>query len=187
MRADDINDRIPCPVCDGDGIDPIGEWSGSGFVEDPCRFCGGEGEASRHGIEHDAATPADHTHYTGDEVHLNAEVDSDTGGLIVISLPRSDPEAAGFEERYGGREGSVSADAPDALADRILNRPVGSNAPYESLEKSDFTNSEWPVDCTHCSGSNDLCPQCAIDFERGREKDAMADRLEKIARENDLV
>jgi len=79
MRADDINDRIPCPVCDGDGIDPIGERKGSEYVEDSCRFCGGGGEASRHGIEHNSATPADHTDYTGDEIHLTAKIDPNTG------------------------------------------------------------------------------------------------------------
>jgi hypothetical protein len=200
MKATDFDAQLACPVCGGDGDDPV-QYAVDGTAV--CRRCDGAGEINRYG-------PNDPHPDHDDEVILRETINEDTNALIVEKMPRTSENSGGFDGRYGDwtpQDTSTEAMAeyePDLL-DRLRNDALGtstnSNDEYvlpddefpddelysgTNLSKNDLPHG-WIGDgsCSACNGQ-DICPTCTIGWVRARGDEYTASVLESVVDELDL-
>ena len=174
MLAKDLNEEIKCPICDGEGEDPVqgvcpecsGDGitpqqtmggsmepqncetcNGSGRIPTDCRRCDGAGSINRYGPENHSER------FSGNIVVLAEEISDVTNALHVESMPISNKKRGGFNERYGDKiiedisVSPVSGYVMD-MKDRVQNQ-LGENSEdgaYQMPSKSPYNGTTLSVE-----------------------------------------
>lgn len=196
MKAVNLDAETDCPICGGDGIDPIPDAQTNEDVQ--CRRCDGTGRINRFG-----PNDPSHTH-SGDHV-ISREQLLPNGAVFVEKMPITSEDTGGFNGRYGDWTPQDVTTGPMAdyqqdTKDRLQNKPLGtstnSNGVYDlpdeepyngrNLSESDLPNG-WLGDgtCSACNGQ-DICPTCTMAWLRARGDEFTASVLESVVNELNL-